>query len=223
MFADDIIDFNSSLSFGKKLPAEIGIMNPFSNESTALYSEIFYKKYYSDNNKRVSIFGINPGRFGAGVTGIPFTDPVKLEKFCEIDNPFNKRVEASSDFIYDVIAKWGSVNDFYNKFYISSLSPLGFTKNGNNYNYYDSKELKELSLDFIIDSINKQLEFGLDREISFCLGKGTNYKIFNELNKQYKWFGEIVPLPHPRWVIQYNRKNYQFYIDFFINELSKSI
>jgi hypothetical protein len=40
----------------------------------------FYQKYYADNKKRSLIIGINPGRFGAGVTGIPFTDPIRLKR-----------------------------------------------------------------------------------------------------------------------------------------------
>jgi len=49
-------------------------MNPFrENPEALIVSGKFYKKYYNDNNPRFLILGINPGRFGAGVTGIPFT------------------------------------------------------------------------------------------------------------------------------------------------------
>ena len=36
------------------------------------------------------IFGINPGRFGAVLPGIPFTDPIRLKKECGIDNHLPK-------------------------------------------------------------------------------------------------------------------------------------
>ena len=71
---------------------------------------------------------------GAGVTGIPFTDPLCLEQNCGIQNPFDKRPELSSDFIYRFISAYGSAESFYSKFLISSLCPLGFVRNGKNLN-----------------------------------------------------------------------------------------
>ncbi len=77
--ADRIIAFNKQLDFSGNLPDGISIMNPFKENDTIIpVSSAFYQKYYNDNNPRHLILGINPGRFGAGVTGIPFTDP----KFC---------------------------------------------------------------------------------------------------------------------------------------------
>ena len=49
--------------------------------------EAFFYKFYSDSNPRRMIFGINPGRFGAGTTGINFTAPKQLQEFCGIE-PF---------------------------------------------------------------------------------------------------------------------------------------
>lgn len=40
-----------------------------------------------------NILGINPGRFGAGTTGIAFIDPIRLENECGINNSFPKKVE----------------------------------------------------------------------------------------------------------------------------------
>ncbi len=39
---------------------------------------------------RYLILGINPGRFGGGITGIPFTDPIRLQNICGIENDFQK-------------------------------------------------------------------------------------------------------------------------------------
>lgn len=75
-------------------------MNPFQeNENIISISSSFYKKYYNDNNSRHLILGINPGRFGAGLTGIPFTDPKRLESNCNIK--FNGALahELSSVFV----------------------------------------------------------------------------------------------------------------------------
>ncbi|MFI5136454.1 MAG: DUF4918 domain-containing protein, partial [Sphingobacteriales bacterium] len=72
-FAEKIVQFNKELDFDKsRLPAGIGIMNPFkdnNHEQINAVSARFYQKYYSDNNQRILILGINPGRFGAGLTG----------------------------------------------------------------------------------------------------------------------------------------------------------
>jgi hypothetical protein len=68
------------------LPTNIRIMNPFREEENALrISSEFYKKYYNDDNKRHLILGINPGRFGGGLTGVPFTDPKRLKSECHIN------------------------------------------------------------------------------------------------------------------------------------------
>ena len=75
-FADNVIEFNKSLDFQGTLPRGIKIMNPFKDGQIISISSSFYKKYYNDNRPRHFILGINPGRFGAGVTGIPFTDTV---------------------------------------------------------------------------------------------------------------------------------------------------
>ena len=86
-FADKIIHFNNQLHYtGPALPQGICIMNPYREfEQTNRISELFYHKYYNDNNPRHIILGINPGRFGGGLTGIPFTDPKRLKTECGID------------------------------------------------------------------------------------------------------------------------------------------
>jgi len=72
------------------------------------------------------LLGINPGRFGSGTTGVSFTDPIKLEKYCGIRNDLVKKAELSADFIYAMIIAYGGLESFYNRFFISSVSPLGF-------------------------------------------------------------------------------------------------
>src|SRR5437763_579217 len=106
-FANDIIAFNRSLELNVQLPDKVMTMNPFHDKITRDYSEIFYRKFYADEKQRTLILGINPGRFGGGITGIPFTDPIKLEKNCGINNILNKISEPSAGFIYDMITALG--------------------------------------------------------------------------------------------------------------------
>jgi hypothetical protein len=167
------------------------------------------------------ILGINPGRFGGGLTGIPFTDPTKL-LLLGIENKLDKRVELSSDFIYKVIERFGGAEIFYQKFYFSSISPLGFVKDGKNLNYYDIKTLPKLLNSFILQCINEQLNWGLNREVCFCLGEGENFKFLKTLNEKEKFFKEITPLAHPRFVMQYKRKMLDQYLGDYIRKLNSA-
>jgi hypothetical protein len=84
-FADRIIAFNQQLEYTGTLPTGISIMNPFRDNDFALdVSTRFYRKYYSDNHPRHLILGINPGRFGSGMTGVAFTDPKRMISKCHI-------------------------------------------------------------------------------------------------------------------------------------------
>src|SRR6056297_2963135 len=123
-FADKVNQFNRALSFSGKLPKGIKILNPFRGNPEILEkSALFYKKFYDDNEPRKFILGINPGRLGAGATGIPFTDTKRLSEICNIDIDSVQTHEPSSVFVYEVIDKYGGVERFYNDFYINSLSP----------------------------------------------------------------------------------------------------
>ena len=164
-FADKVIQFNQQLSFNKKLPDGIQIMNPFEGNTEILtIAKTFYHKFYNDNRPRKFIIGINPGRLGAGVTGIPFTDTKRLASICNIKIDSFSTHEPSSVFVYDVIEKYGGVEKFYGNYYIHSICPLGFTqlnKNGKqvNCNYYDYEELFQCMKPFMISCLKKQIAF----------------------------------------------------------------
>ena len=66
--------------------------------------------------------------------------------------------------------------------------------------------------DFIIDNLKKQLDFGIDRKSCFCLGTGKNFRYLFQLNNEFGFFKEIVPLEHPRYIMQYKLKNKDLYI-----------
>lgn len=218
--SDKILSFLKGLELNINLPAEIEIMNPFKDKTTFALCNNFYNKYYNDNNTRHLILGINPGRYGGGITGIPFTDPIRLQGVCGIENDFQKKQELSSVFVYEVINSFGGAEKFYSGFYISSISPLGFIKNNKNLNYYDERQLENNLKDFIIDCIKKQLKFGIAADIVYCFGEGKNFSYLTRLNNEMKFFGEIIPLPHPRFIMQYKLKKKKEYIDRYLRELS---
>ena len=219
-FAKKTLAFYSQLTINEKLPDEVEIMNPFIQAETMAACEAFYGKFYNDNKTRRIIFGINPGRFGAGVTGIPFTDPIQLERACNIPNDFDKKPELSSRFIYMLIENMGGVVPFYRHYFIGAVSPLGFVKNGKNFNYYDDRLLERSLKSFIIINIVRQVALGISTDKCFCLGNGKNFAYLQQLNAELKIFKEVVPLPHPRWVMQYRRKQLQQYLDEISRQLS---
>lgn len=218
--SDSILEFYQQLNPDFETGEGIQIMNPFQNETAWQTAQLFYKKFYNDIHPRKFIFGINPGRFGGGVTGIPFTDPIRLESDCGIGNEFRKVPELSSVFVYEVIKAYGGAQKFYHDFFITALSPLGFTKNGLNLNYYDDKQLLKDSEAFIVDCISEQQRRISTSDFCFCLGEGVNYKLFGKLNEKHQFFTEIIPLPHPRWIMQYRRKRLDEFVRLYIDRLT---
>lgn len=212
-----ILDYYQQLGAPHQLPEDVQVMNPFSQPQTFNIAGQFYHKYYADSNPRVICFGINPGRFGAGITGVPFTDPIRLAEVCGIDNEFEKRPELSSRFIYEMIEAYGGVESFYSRYYISAVSPLGYVRDGINLNYYDIKGYKSLFEEYVADQIRHQLDFGIEREVAFSIGKGENVKYLNYINDKYRFFEKIVPLPHPRWVMQYRLKRKDEFIHEYLD------
>ena len=217
-FGEKVLHFNKTLTLEANLPAGVAVMNPFQDDYAFSLCRKFYTHYYSDVQERHIILGINPGRLGGGLTGIPFTDPVKLEKLCGITNTLEKRTELSADYIYLMIAAYGSIEKFYNKFYFNSICPLGFTKDGKNLNYYDIRELQEAVKDFMILSLQKQIKFGINTDVAFCLGEGENFKFISRLNEEHHFFQRIIPLAHPRFIMQYKRKKLEEYLDDYLEK-----
>ena len=218
-FAEKATRYFSSLKLPKRLPQEISILNPYSKKEVNNAVQQFFKKYFDDNENRVFLFGINPGRYGGGLTGISFTDPVTLRKECGIENDLGDRQELSSKFIYRMIKEYGGVNKFYSNIFITALYPLAIIKDGKNYNYYDSLKLYESLKTQIASAIKEQIKFGADRRFAVCLGK-KNAKYFNEINKEHNFFRELRVLDHPRYIMQYRLKEVNNYVADYIKALS---
>lgn len=219
-FGDDVLKFYRKLRIKDPLPEGIETMNPYRNASAFEACEAFYKKFYDDGMKRHLILGINPGRHGAGITGIPFTDPIKLEARFGIPTNLPKKPELSADFVHLVIDAFGGPEKFFRKFFINSVSPLGFVQSGKNINYYDSPALKNALAPFIKASMHALLKLSIDREVAFCLGEGANYKYLLALNCEMQFFERIIPLAHPRFIMQYRRKQIGTYVEDYLLKLN---
>ncbi len=225
-FSDSVLEFNEWLAnISLDLFDNYSISNPFNGknkEQIKMITNAFYKKYYNDNNKRYLILGSSPARKGTATTGIPFEDASHLYKETGImidDFYINK---SSSDFLYDVMAQYGGCEKFYKNFFMSFVCPLGIVNinsKGNevNSNYYENKKLENFLYNFIVDSLKKQISFGIDTSICYCIGSGENFKFLTKINNQYKLFDKIIALEHPRFIMQYNSKDRNKYLNKYIN------
>lgn len=225
-FAEKILKFNDTLSLESlKLPEGFKIVNPFTGdqkETVKKITTLFYQKYYNDTRNRRLILGSSPARRGSAVTGVPFEDAKHLqgETGIFIDNFYINK--SSSGFLYDVMREYGGCEKFYADFYMNFVCPLGIVRinsKGNevNCNYYENKKLQESLYDFIVNSIRSQMDFGIDIEVCYCIGSGENYKFLLNINKKYNLFNKIVPLEHPRFIMQYNSKHKDLFMEKYIS------
>ncbi len=222
-FDQKYFNFIDQIDFPTSLPHGVEILNPFLDPSTYALSRSFYGKFYNDENPRLFLIGINPGRFGAGITGVPFTDPIRLHQQCEISNDLAKRQELSSVFVYEMIDAFGGVEKFYRHVFFTSVSPLGFVKEGVNLNYYDIPEVRDFLEPYMVKSLRQQIDIGAIKSVAFSMGKGQNVKYLKYLNNKYKLFDDIQPLPHPRWVMQYRLKRKREFIDEYVHKISEAL
>lgn len=209
--AQQLIQFYKQLS-PPPVPRGFHVMHPQPNQEVMQVVKHFFEKFYSDNNPRRLLLGINPGRFGAGITGVNFTAPKQLKENCGIDHAWKKSSELSAEFIYDMITVYGGPSAFYANYFIGAVCPLGFMKNGKNINYYDDKKLQQAVTPFITMTIGKQLRMGIKTDVCFCIGGEKNFKYLSGLNEKHGFFQKIIPLAHPRFIMQYRRKKKQEYI-----------
>jgi len=220
LFAEQVLNFYFTLPHTFHPPRGVEVIFPFDTPETRRVMEVFYNKYYADTRKRTLIFGINPGRHGAGITGIGFTDPILLEEKCGIANTLERRSELSAKFICEVVEAYGSPETFYGDFLFCTVLPFGLLKKGKNYNYYDDKETLAYFEPFIIESLQKQMAFEHVSRNIVCIGQGKNLKFLESLNRRYDLFDRIEVIPHPRWVMQYRRKEKEKYIGEYLRVLN---
>lgn len=227
-FADRAITYYNTLEAPRSLPQGVGVMNPYQQPDVQAIVQEFYTKFFSDSNPRVFILGINPGRFGAGVTGISFTTPQNLRRYCGIENLLRDTPELSSRFIYQVVDAFGGARSFYSQFFLTSLFPLALIKDGRssngkqagpiNYNFYDDRATTDILWPAITEAVRVQTGFGANRRVAVCLGR-KNETYLRRLNEQQGFFERIVTLDHPRYILQYKSKAASIYLERYITAL----
>lgn len=201
------------------------MLHPYQSMSDSSWKALseFYQRYYSDYNPRKLLLGINPGRLGAGLTGIPFTDTPALES-TGIQMPDVNTTETSAYFVWRLIDAYGGPEAFFADWFIGGVSPLGFIRKNDkdnwvNFNYYDDKAVQKLLEPFILKQITFQAKLVGNPQAVILFGSGKNLKAMNAWNERENWFSSITALEHPRFVMQYRRKRMDEYLDKFINIL----
>ena len=218
LFSQNAIKYFTQLKPPSSLHENINVLNPYSNKDVRGVVNEFYHKFFEDADERTFILGINPGRFGGGVTGIAFTDPVALQEHCGIKNNFIKRRELSSKFVYTFIEDYGGVEEFFSKFFISAVYPFALLRDSKNYNYYDSSALYRSLIPHILSSLKAQIKLGAKKDIVICLGK-KNANYLQEINEKLGYFKKIIVLDHPRYVMQYKLRKIDGYIKKYMGVL----
>ncbi|WP_223649303.1 uracil-DNA glycosylase family protein [Hymenobacter psoromatis] len=189
------------------LPGGAEVRNSYLEPEVQVIVRAFARKFYVAEAARVGIFGINPGRFGGGRTGVAFTDPVALSTLCGIGHALpRQRRELSSEFVYRFIEALGGPAEFYQHFYINSVYPLELTREGKNYNYYDAPALIKALWPDMRRSLSEQTDqLTLRRDVAVSLGR-RNGDFLRRLNDELGLFKRIEVLDHPRFLMQYKRK-----------------
>ncbi len=211
----------------QRLPAGFAPLNPYKEQSPALSSLLkeFYKRFYNDQKERFLLLGINPGRLGAGATGIPFTDSPALKTHCGLEPPVDTR-EVSAEFVYRFIQAYGGPARFYQRWFIGAVCPLGFVRQnakGNwvNANYYDDPALEAAVRPFIYRQMEAQRALCGRPRKAVVLGSGKNYQYLKKHNQEQRWFEEVIPLEHPRFIMQYRRKQLEAYLTKFLSTVQE--
>ena len=228
MLADRLLKLVTTVSLdGIALPKGVHVLDPLRGESSAEVERIvstFHRKYFTDDRPRKLLLGINPGRLGAGSTGLCFTDTKRCESDLGIPVHGFRTHEPSSDFFYRVVRALGGADAFYRDVYVQAICPLGFTKAGPkgspvNLNYYDDSALQQAITPFVVTWLKKLIGTGMRADNVFCIGTGKNLAYLEALNREHRFFERITALEHPRFIMQYKAKSVDGYVTKYVEAI----
>jgi len=220
-FARGVHRFLTSLDLTTPMPPGFEVMDPYADPEVRKIVKAFTAKYYAGDQARVPILGINPGRFGGGVTGLSFTDPYAVTEILGINSAVRGRRELSAEFVYKVIDAYGGAATFYRDFYLSALSPLGFLRDGKNINFYDDADFASKIRPQIVQWMRRQISLGLRTDACIVLGTGKLKDYVESRLRPDLPFGRIEYLEHPRFIMQYRRRKLTDFIDRYVDTLSR--
>ena len=204
------------------MPRGFEVLDPYRDEEVRRVVTAFAAKYYAGDHPRTAIWGINPGRFGAGVTGLSFTDPYALTDILDMETTISGRRELSAEFVWMVIEAYGGAEKFYQDFFVSALSPLGYIKDGKNINFYDDTGFLTAIEPKIIEWVGEQEAAGLRTDRCVVLGSGKLKDVMEKRLRPHLDYQHIDYLEHPRFIMQYRRKRVGEYVDKYVETLLRN-
>lgn len=217
-YFEDVVDFYENFEIPAGLPDGVAIHNPFHDAQRRDAIERFYEKFFSDGNARIHLLGINPSKINQTSTGINYTDGFALEEFCGLQNGFSRGRELTSDFFYRVVLAMGGAEEFYARIFAWAMMPLSVTSSGGYVNYYDEDLEGALS-----DVVRQNVKWTSERPSTgraLIVGTGENKKVFENLDGTPFGYNDVKYLPHPRWIMQYNRNSVDKYVGQYVDALS---
>lgn len=167
-------------------------------------AEQFIQQYLPEPLPQTVILGLNPGRSGAGLTGIPFLDFRSLANLLP-DTPLPRNdTEPSANFFHRVVQNVG-VEKFYRTFYVSNVAAVGFLRDGKNCNYPELPTAAQRVIEerFLAEMAQLQPKriIALGREV-----EATVQRLFPDDSVR------ISHLPHPSWIMTYRLREAQSWV-----------
>lgn len=219
-FGSHLAKFLCAATIDFELPPGFVSLVPYADAEVQRVVNEFCTRYYNGNQKRLALWGINPGRFGAGITGICFTDPVSLSGQLEIPSTLTGRRELSAEFISMVIDEYGGPTAFYRDVYLGALSPIGFVREGKNINFYDDKTLARTIVPFIRYNLQTITSFGLQSSAAILLGSGSLQSYVQKHLSDHFSKMKVLALDHPRFIMQYKRSRVHEYVKRYVDSIA---
>lgn len=186
---DFIKRINNTLEVMGVLEKEgITILNGFLQNIDQVRS--YYQEYYSTKSKRIVLCGINPGKNGAGKTGVPFIDFKSLTHLLPGINQYDS--ENSAQFVWSIINQIGT-ELFFEKVYLTNISWFGFIKDGKNFNYYN---LPSHLSDTFTESFLKEMDL-VQPKVIIPLSKEVEQTLIGMKKRGKLNYSIASRLPHP--------------------------
>lgn len=195
------------------LIGDLGICIPsdFVNNGEGIAA--FWEKYYGNAVPRIMICGINPGRLGAGKTGIPFLDFASLSQLIPcIERQYS---ENSASFFFEVVKSFGA-ESFFKTFYVTNFSSVGFVKDGVNFNYHD---LPQAALETVERNFLAEIAIVEPTHV-ISLGREVHLSVLKLLPSSIDCSHY---LPHPSWVAIYRSNERDYWVQRYKGVLAKFV
>lgn len=193
----------------------IGVSNICVLSDFLLNGEIvdaFWDRYYAQAVPRSVICGLNPGRFGAGKTGIPFLDFQSLSQL--MPGVDRQDSEKSAAFFYKVIQAYGS-DAFFRHFYVTNVASVGFLCDGRNLNYPD---LPKAALAIVEANFCEEMKI-VKPTCLISLGTAVQHTARKLLSLDVDC---TLRLPHPAWVATYRSREMEKWVDEYVKALKSA-